>query len=43
MTSPPTDSRTFINLENFIADIKIALDRYFVEIKDDDNLLKLAK
>ncbi len=42
MTSPTTDSRTFINLENFIADIKTALDNYFAEIKVDDNLLKLA-
>ncbi len=42
MTTPPTDSRTFINLENFTADIKTALDKYFSEIKTDDNLLKLA-
>ena len=37
------DGRTIVNLENFIADIEEVLNRYFDELRTDDELCKLAK
>ncbi len=41
-TIPKTDPRTLINLENFISELKQALDKYFSELETDENIFKLA-
>jgi len=37
------NNKIFLNLENFVNDIKIAMDKYFNELKESDDLKKDAK
>lgn len=36
------DNKIVLNLENFIADVEAALNTYFIELKEDQNLFTLA-
>lgn len=37
------NGKRYINLENFINDVKTAMDRYFQELKDNEKLQKIAQ